>query len=685
MAERVILDPSEVATGRTEFDITPWVREVDWGDGDVEGYRSSGLYGDNVIDFRVPNRVVNIPLVVTARGGTAFSTVRSMLQQKAALYQREGGWVKRVTSAGTFFADVQLSGLKFSGGWLQANKDADVDATLSLECSPDFYGAESQLSDHVETAATEIRFTETSIGGNFPARVRLVVDEDQGQSQMGLFWCIRSRNYSSAATAALAYEAEALQPLDTATKVSLAGASGGTVVTHGTLSTNWTPVLNLNLGGTAYLTHTGTYRLMCRYRTTSGTAVSLRSVYDVGDLVFPTENDPWYHPASTTGTAFYIADLGELNLQQAPVGTHRWAGQIQGRGAVGSENVSLDRIWFQDVTESAGLLRAPVVTDPGLSAYVDRDEFNQTAGALTGKTSAGGKVWAWAGDASIDWQVSSGAAVRTVTTGDPDADLNTGRYAVSGAAALTTQAVQVDLWRDLAVSGDVRFGPLARYTDTNNWLLGHILIDDTTTDDAFLCVTKRVAGAVTELDRVLIAENATGAGATFMGSSSEAFRYRMRLYVDATGSWWLWWGLRSAATLELKLFGTDSTLATGGALASGKPGFYNAKNSGSSNVFSVDNFAAWVPTPDAVVNASQSIELRTDGMFREDLSGSAYGPVSWVENDLPRLPVSGIEARTVEVMVKASRGDLDTLPDTGIDDISARVTYRPCWLQVPGT
>jgi hypothetical protein len=35
--------------------------------------------------------------------------------------------------------------------------------------------------------------------------------------------------------------------------------------------------------------------------------------------------------------------------------------------------------------------------------------------------------------------------------------------------------------------------------------------------------------------------------------------------------------------------------------------------------------------------------------------------------------------------VKGSRGDFDQLADGGIDDISARVFYRPCWLNTPGS
>jgi hypothetical protein len=37
----------------------------------------------------------------------------------------------------------------------------------------------------------------------------------------------------------------------------------------------------------------------------------------------------------------------------------------------------------------------------------------------------------------------------------------------------------------------------------------------------------------------------------------------------------------------------------------------------------------------------------------------------------------------LEVLLKPSRGDLQTEPDSGIDDLSARIFYRPCYLFRP--
>ncbi len=151
----------------------------------------------------------------------------------------------------------------------------------------------------------------------------------------------------------------------------------------------------------------------------------------------------------------------------------------------------------------------------------------------------------------------------------------------------------------------------------------------------------------------------------------------MQLFVNAAGQW------VAAVNGEVRLAGIDSALATGGALATGKVGILDFNNDATVCTRTFDNFSAWVPVVDAVAFASQSVELTTQGILREDASGTAYGPVSWVEGDLPRIPPSGQEARTLEVFLKGSRGDLDSLPDSGIDDISARFHYRPSWVTVP--
>ena len=56
----------------------------------------------------------------------------------------------------------------------------------------------------------------------------------------------------------------------------------------------------------------------------------------------------------------------------------------------------------------------------------------------------------------------------------------------------------------------------------------------------------------------------------------------------------------------------------------------------------IDRFYSWysafAPTSDAVMYPSRSLEIRTDGVFRESEDGESYGAMQDVEGDLPRIP-----------------------------------------------
>jgi hypothetical protein len=75
--------------------------------------------------------------------------------------------------------------------------------------------------------------------------------------------------------------------------------------------------------------------------------------------------------------------------------------------------------------------------------------------------------------------------------------------------------------------------------------------------------------------------------------------------------------------------------------------------------------------------ASQSCELRSDAVVREDSTGSVWNDVSRYEGDYLKLPASGRENRTIRFTLKASRYAPDSGADSGIDDISARLSYQP--------
>jgi hypothetical protein len=367
--EEIVLDPSEIATGRVELslhsqNILVRPEGPDWGNAEIVAYTAELARGERPIDFRLPNRKVTIPLLLlTAGGGFTFDAAREELQAKVALIQHEGGWLRRTLRNGAvYYLEIVNAALFFGGGTLQASRDIDAAATLELEAIPDFFGDEREL-DPISAAdppdlvqVLQDGGSDAVIEGNYPGRVRIEVTEDGGADRLGMIGAVRCRHYSSAASAAVTYAAQDLTPLDAATVV------GGEVV-HANVGTDWTPVLGMQEGST-FPTHTGSYRLWAIADSDDGAAVRLRAVWNVGDLAFPEENDAWVFPGASSR---YIANLGEIRLDRVPIGNHRWDGEVQAKGEAGGEHARIRRVWFQPLDESAWRLQA-VVDDAAVFA-----------------------------------------------------------------------------------------------------------------------------------------------------------------------------------------------------------------------------------------------------------------------------------------------------------------------------
>lgn len=293
------------------------------------------------------------------------------------------------------------------------------------------------------------------------------------------------------------------------------------------------------------------------------------------------------------------------------------------------------------------------------TAFSARDEFNQSAGALTGKTAPVGGTWAGAGDATdFAVEATGHTAQRTAVS---DAASTVGRFAVSGAAATTNQAVEVAA-KASAFPATGEMGVLARYVDTSNWFAATL---DPGTSDIHVTVMVAASASTTSIP---------------MQRPMDVGTYRtVRLLVFANGTWFLF------VDGVLARSGSNSALATGGALASGKPGVYDAWQTSTASTRNYDNFLAFVPTADAAIFASQSLEIRHDRVIREDSAGAVWTPVTSVRGDYLRWPPGGLEGRPTRFIVKASRNDPDTGTDPGIDNISVRAYVRPSWLIVPGS
>jgi hypothetical protein len=522
----------------------------------------------------------------------------------------------------------------------------------------------------VERTLPVLQLVARKVRGDVPALGQLSIVDFSGVDQWSAVFGLQSRYYDTAASADLFYEAEALTAMGgSAIAAGPSGASGGgsNVMRNLVLTTNYQAILSTQLtGGGAHLSHIGTFRVYARVQTptTNTGAVSVALEWGEGDFRRFTRNADTTFPVDAWDATWRVVDLGLVTLTKAAQGVQRWEGRILAKSTIPSDDIDIDCLWLQP-TEVSGSVKA-VSRIPTPTAFVARDEFDQTAGALTGKTAPVGGVWAGAGDAD-DFTVET-AGHTAQRTAILDTNLSSGRYAISGASALAGQLVQIDAKHDLAGPNDeLRLGVLARYTDTSNFVL--LSAADATT----VYLVKKVAGVETVLWSTNDPNIVTLVGNTF---------YTFRVYIDAAGRWAVWvYG--STWAPFLRAIGQDAALATGGALATGKPGFYDSSTNSTVVVRNYDNFLAWVPPADAAIFGGQWLQIRHNRRIRLDSTGLVWQEPSSYEGDPLLIPPAAKENRSSRIIIKASRGDLSALPDGGIDDITAQLTYTPRYLALP--
>lgn len=586
--------------------------------------------------------------------------------QKYAKLQSDGGTLHRTMRDGTtvrIYDVLTVDGLDPSFD-LAYYLGGLSEVTITLTCEPAARGAEVDLGDNVETTLPVLIFSET-VSGDVPALGRLVIDNDDATNdQWWTIWGIESsRLYTftdSTGSGALFYQAESRTAMGgSAIAVGPSGASGAgsNVMRSAALPKFLHPVLSTQAsGGGAHLTHAGNFRVFARVQTPTGNfgTISLAFAYSVGDLVSFTQNDPVDLPETVEGT-WQFKDLGSVVLPKAVTGTHRWEGRVLASSTRqdNADTVDVDYLMFIPVDEGSGVAQGVIRRDRATS-MVAWDDFNATVGALAGETADLGGTWAGAGDAD-DFQAGTANVQRTAVS---DA-FGVGRWATLGSTNYAATAVQTNLSTS-TLANDLTMGVLARYTATTDYLVGYIYHNAGT----YLLAITTATFVIASRSDVPINASTT---------------YTIRLTVDRGGRAALWFYEAGTTPRSPLLTGYHPSLATGGTLASGKPGLFDYHPNATAVTRTYDDFYVWQPDPDGAILAGQSLAIQHNGVFREDSAGTAWPRVSrYVPGDYLRVPVAGAEARTTRVIVKACRNDPTTLPDPAIDDISAKLfaSYR---------
>lgn len=393
----VVLDPPAVITGRTQLDLNDGAigvggpssgTAIDWGDAAVKQYLAEQQYGEGAVSFRVPNRVITIPLLIGAEGTSTVAEeeeARRKLNGKVALLQRQGGVLLRQRPGHEpLYADIMNATLTLPDVYGETG-GVEPNTVLKLEVLPDFYGEEITL-DAIEQTGQVVAVLQESaaqavIKGDYPARTRIVLSEKAKHDQKGALWGLRSTFFDAAASAALFFDAKDMTPINGASVV----VSGGTFSGEGMELAEpeagiWHPFMTTDLAaGPTQLSHIGSYRIVARVWA-EATDQQMRLAWSTDDATVSTLNA---QQSVVGGEEFSIIDLGEIRLQTPPVGEHWWRGVFQVNGS--GTPVIVDRVWLQPVDDGAGKLRATAIPTSSLLSPTKPATRAANNGAGTGE------------------------------------------------------------------------------------------------------------------------------------------------------------------------------------------------------------------------------------------------------------------------------------------------------------
>jgi hypothetical protein len=630
------------------------------------------------------NRTVTAQLAVERSTAALCQAQLRILGHKMGKLGREGGTLKVTYPSGnTFIFDV-LAGshnFTFDHAFVLGNLAM---VNVSFTCLPGARGAEQDLGDNTETTLPALVFTEASIPGDLSALGRLVIDDDSATNQWWMTWGIQSRYYSSSANAALFYQAEGRTTLGAATTASsITGSSGSSYAVLTILPSGYVAMLSTQAtGGGAHLSHVGTFRVYARVQAPSGNTgtVTMALEWGHGDFLNVARNAP----TDLSGLdQWRYVDLGLVSPRAVVSGTQQWEGRIIVKATGDSNAIAVDYLLLVPVNEGSGIASG-VLRSSAPSTFNAEDHFTTTTAgnALNARVAPSGGTWATSGDAT-DLAFDDDADPVTAVAGEhikrSAVSGTSGRFAILGSTNYVN--VQVESRINYVSLGSGQFldqGVIARWTDSSNYLRttfersnsGGVITNS-------LRLSTVIAGSATLL-----------ASATFPAVASISNWWKLRLQVNSSGSVTasILADVNSAGlavgTVMATCSGSSSALATGGTLATGKPGLWDRVTAAGTSVRYYDDFLVSTFLVDAAAFASQSIEVRYDRVQREDSGGTMWTPVSSYEGDYLKVPPSGAESRTLRALVKMSRNDPFQL-DNAIDDISARLFVTPRYLQVP--
>lgn len=393
--------------------------------------------------------------------------------------------------------------------------------------------------------------------------------------------------------------------------------------------------------------HLGVHRVKARTIGTFGNtgAIFWRLKWRVGDGRF-SEND-WVQSPSPLGN-FRELDLGTINIAPAEVGSQGWEGWVEAYSQTSGDVVDLAALEFLPA-DRYGRAYSPLETVA--TTLTAHDEFDQTAGTLTGKVAPLGGTWTFGGATSSETDFTLDTSNHLVTR---TATSNTNpRIDYAGGATMTACVLRGNIKFSAQPAAAVRYGAVARWVDANNYLAVYLNPTTGGVGAGQLNVAKAVGGTLTLIGRV------TGAQYKLPN-----VWYQAEITIGVDGRWSVAGGVLGGG-IALLLSGQDDDLATGGTLASGRVGLYDYHPSSTAVTRSYDNVVALgAATPPTVINSGKSLRVTDDATQKEPTAGSVWAQAPAYTGSFVKL----IPGRNTRLVCKARRGNVDAVADSGITD-----------------
>jgi hypothetical protein len=537
--------------------------------------------------------------------------------------------------------------------------------TFRLDCEGPALGSWVTNAVTVTNSNPLQTVTLSNIPGDLPAQAVIRLTDAASQTRLHGEVALRSRYDDGSA---FQINSSSLVTSGFAGSSTTRSGSYNTNVIRATLTTS-TPVAICGVGNQS---HVGTYKVRARIYPVIGTGLpddlQVRLSYKDGDSSLQS-NDYVTCPGGTA--AWSDVDLGYITITEAVSGTQRWTGQIEAYSTTAGDTLDVDYIQLLPAGEGYGKARAPLTLSVP-ATFSARDEFDQSAGNLTGKTAAAGGTWVvLTGSDTDDFTIDTSGHTAQRTAVSDTGTIFGGTYpgrAVGLDLNLAATGAQMD-WKASVDQTAVR-GLLARVVDANNFLA--VTVHANATGYSTIRIRKFVASVGTLLQLVFP-----------VPTTAFTNWQRLSLVVDAGGRYGLWMGPQGGGQ-SLVVSGSDSALATGGALATGDVYLYDEQATGTAVTRNYDNFFAWAPAANAVVFSGRSAEIRYDVAQRADSTGTYWGPIPSYRGAHMFLPQAGSANRTCTVVAKARRNDIDAFPDDQVtDSTTLTVDYRPRYYAIP--